>query len=324
VRARSSRAPVTEIVEGFANAVGMSAPCRSSSTTTTGIARKTSPMVRPRAAVETRLPPLHRITLTPSWATASCRSTEKEGRVRCGKSSHSPTPPPRADSGVGARFARKGLLGAGARVACGRRLAARTDAEPQIRCRCCGCHAVRYLAEELFRASSRELQNDADSRSASESLAPLIDLALQANSQSVIDEADRVGLATAGQKSAELHPLVREYLLTKHCSRARCPVSVCERQSVEPRQRLLGSRFDLVTRSKLPICWTTELKGHSPTRFIGTNRYHGADCRVGMLQLMSRRLIDLMTRSSPSETGSSRGPKSSRLARRNKFFGRET
>jgi hypothetical protein len=43
----------------------------------------------------------------------------------------------------------------------------------------------------------------------------LVELALHADSRVIIAEAIESGLATATAESAELHPLVREYLLTK-------------------------------------------------------------------------------------------------------------
>jgi len=74
----------------------------------------------------------------------------------------------------------------------------------------------RFFAEELFLATPTKLQEELITLALLPSLSkPFVDSALGLDSQSVIDEAIESGLATQGPDSAELHPLVREYLFTK-------------------------------------------------------------------------------------------------------------
>ena len=74
----------------------------------------------------------------------------------------------------------------------------------------------RFFAEELFRATPAELQAKLITLALLPRLSKeLVDAALGRDQQAIVEQAVESGLATPGSESAELHPLVRDYLLTK-------------------------------------------------------------------------------------------------------------
>src|SRR5262249_19442100 len=95
-------------------------------------------------------------------------------------------------------------------------LAAQTNAQLASPTDAAATTLFRYFAEELFRARSSEFQEQLLTLALLPNVSrDLVELALHADSRSIIGEAIESGLATVGAESAELHPLVREYLLTK-------------------------------------------------------------------------------------------------------------
>ncbi len=74
----------------------------------------------------------------------------------------------------------------------------------------------RFFAEELFRATPLELQAKLITLSLLPRLSKdLVEAALGRDQHAIVDQAVESGLASPGPEFAELHPLVRDYLLTK-------------------------------------------------------------------------------------------------------------
>jgi ATP/maltotriose-dependent transcriptional regulator MalT len=74
----------------------------------------------------------------------------------------------------------------------------------------------RFFAEELFRATPLELQAKLITLSLLPRLSKdLVEAALGRDQQAIVDQVVESGLASPGPEFAELHPLVRDYLLTK-------------------------------------------------------------------------------------------------------------
>jgi LuxR family maltose regulon positive regulatory protein len=79
-----------------------------------------------------------------------------------------------------------------------------------------GSMLFRFFAEELFRATTKELQDQLITLALLPSLSrTLVNAAIGENSSEVLTRAVASGLATRGTDCPELHPLVREYLLSK-------------------------------------------------------------------------------------------------------------
>jgi ATP/maltotriose-dependent transcriptional regulator MalT len=74
----------------------------------------------------------------------------------------------------------------------------------------------RFLAEELFSATPTDLQESLITLALLPSLSKdLVEEALERDPEPITQHAITSGLVNPGRESAELHPLVREYLLTK-------------------------------------------------------------------------------------------------------------
>jgi ATP/maltotriose-dependent transcriptional regulator MalT len=109
----------------------------------------------------------------------------------------------------------------------------------------------RYFAEELFRATSAELQEQLLTLALLPNLTPaLVERALATNPQPVIEQAVESGLASRGQEIAELHPLIREYLLTKLASDRHANYRIRSVALLSLRDGLWDHAFSLVTRFK--------------------------------------------------------------------------
>lgn len=79
-----------------------------------------------------------------------------------------------------------------------------------------GSTLFRFFAEELFLATPERLQDQFLTLALLPSLSrDLVETAVESHPDSVVEQALESGLVTSGLESAELHPLVREYLLAK-------------------------------------------------------------------------------------------------------------
>jgi len=158
VRARSSPAhQVTEIVEGFANAVG--------DVSTVSLFIDDYHVIAEEDVAEWFVHELQsRLASASSSHHATAQLGDREAadlrrkrRVRCGRAR---THRREATAVLGGSLRSKGSACAGARVACGRRAAARTDAELRSDADAAAATLFRYLAEELFRAARGSCRND--------------------------------------------------------------------------------------------------------------------------------------------------------------------
>jgi ATP/maltotriose-dependent transcriptional regulator MalT len=94
-------------------------------------------------------------------------------------------------------------------------LASQTDANP-AHPEAGGSTLFRFFAEEIFRGTPTDIQEKLITLSLLPNLSkPVVDSALDADSQHVLDRAVQSGLATIGPEYPDFHPLVQEYLLTK-------------------------------------------------------------------------------------------------------------
>jgi ATP/maltotriose-dependent transcriptional regulator MalT len=174
-------------------------------------------------------------------------------------------------------------------------LAAQADAELSERADTAAT-LFRYVAEELFRASSQELQEQLLTLALLPNLSrSLVDLALQADSQLIIERAIESGLATTGRESAELHPLVREYLLAKLAAQQDADGRVRQAVMLSLDRGLWDHAFELVTRFKR-FDLLDELIERSFTPLLSSGRIATAEqiAAYGHLAAHVSPLIDLI------------------------------
>jgi ATP/maltotriose-dependent transcriptional regulator MalT len=156
-------------------------------------------------------------------------------------------------------------------------LAAQTNAELSSATGAAATTLFRYFAEELFRASSSALQAQLLTLALLPKLSrDLVDLALQADSQMIIDQAIESGLATAGAESAELHPLVREYLVTKVAASKGAEEQVRAVIGLSLDQGLWDHAFELVRRFEA-LDLLDELIGRSFKSLVSSGRIATAE-----------------------------------------------
>jgi LuxR family transcriptional regulator, maltose regulon positive regulatory protein len=174
-------------------------------------------------------------------------------------------------------------------------LAAQADAELSSRADT-ATTLFRYVAEELFRASSQELQEQLLTLALLPSLSrSLVDHALQADSQPIIERAIESGLATTGEESAELHPLVREYLLAKLARQQDADERVRRAVLLSLERGLWDHAFELVTRFKA-VDLLDELIERSFTSLLSSGRIATAEqiAAYGHLAAHVSPLVDLI------------------------------
>ncbi|HEY3921669.1 MAG TPA: LuxR C-terminal-related transcriptional regulator [Gaiellaceae bacterium] len=112
-----------------------------------------------------------------------------------------------------------------------------------------GSTLFRFFAEELFRAMPAHLQEQLITLALLPSLSSsLVDSTLGEGSQQVIAAAIDSGLATKGPDAVELHPLVREYLLSKLQGREDAPARVHSAFGTSLDGEFWDHAFELVER----------------------------------------------------------------------------
>ena len=130
-------------------------------------------------------------------------------------------------------------------------LAAQADSELSSGTEAAATTLFRYFAEELFRATSPTLQGQFLTLALLPRLTrSLVELALNEEPEPIVQQAIESGLATLGNDGAELHPLIREYLLTKLAADRNADERIRSAVLLSLDEGYWDHAFELVTRFK--------------------------------------------------------------------------
>ena len=107
----------------------------------------------------------------------------------------------------------------------------------------------RFFAEELFCSTQAPLQEKLTDLALLPSLSPdVLREAFSEDAAAVVDHAIACGFVTSGHPTAELHPLIRDYLLTKLVARDDAPARLEDAFNLSLRYEAWDHAFDLIDR----------------------------------------------------------------------------